>query len=486
MTHQPQRIKDTGQPTSAGEPGRTRSERLMAVVGLAALIVSLLIYSASVTPFGAHPGYSGFMRVYAPMMLGFAALVSAGCAVLSALGRELSRKSLLLVGGLCFTVGSIAFAVLSLTAAVSLFVLIPLALITGAGDVALCLIWGRIYRRFEPEQALINISAASMLAAGMWLLLSALSEVAVSVSFCGCVLVAVALGFRLSRMPAVDREGARPENGTESVRILKVLPSLVDVVAMPMLGLIVFAYVVGVLRSAIIASFGYYLTATVVVCVVLLVYALGQRQPLRLRSAQSAFISLLAVLLLTVGSLSPHLALSQDVIIFLAYVLYVMAAVLTLSSLVAIAHADEFAPDLIFSLAVFLFSGSSVAGLLSGELIADESVNVVLIIATTVYACVALLFSYLRWRTLSDWSEAVRGRQDAGRAPAEACTRIARERQLTAREEEVLRYLAEGHNGVFISEVLSISPNTVRTHIHNIYRKLDVSCREDILRLTRE
>ena len=55
----------------------------------------------------------------------------------------------------------------------------------------------------------------------------------------------------------------------------------------------------------------------------------------------------------------------------------------------------------------------------------------------------------------------------------------------TAREQEILAYLAEGHSGAYISDVLFISPNTVRTHIHNIYRKLDVSSREDILRLTK-
>ena len=50
---------------------------------------------------------------------------------------------------------------------------------------------------------------------------------------------------------------------------------------------------------------------------------------------------------------------------------------------------------------------------------------------------------------------------------------------------KILAYLAEGHSGAYISDVLFISPNTVRTHIHNIYRKLDVSSREDILRLTK-
>ena len=65
------------------------------------------------------------------------------------------------------------------------------------------------------------------------------------------------------------------------------------------------------------------------------------------------------------------------------------------------------------------------------------------------------------------------------------CAQLADAHNLTAREQEILAYLAEGHSGAYISDVLFISPNTVRTHIHNIYRKLDVSSREDILRLTK-
>lgn len=65
------------------------------------------------------------------------------------------------------------------------------------------------------------------------------------------------------------------------------------------------------------------------------------------------------------------------------------------------------------------------------------------------------------------------------------CDALARKYALTAREREVLGYLARGHNGVYISDELLISPNTVRTHIHNIYRKLDVASREDIIRAVR-
>jgi len=48
---------------------------------------------------------------------------------------------------------------------------------------------------------------------------------------------------------------------------------------------------------------------------------------------------------------------------------------------------------------------------------------------------------------------------------------------LTAREEEVLRYLAAGHTNRTIAERLFISPKTVSRHLEAVYRKLDVRTR---------
>jgi DNA-binding NarL/FixJ family response regulator len=50
---------------------------------------------------------------------------------------------------------------------------------------------------------------------------------------------------------------------------------------------------------------------------------------------------------------------------------------------------------------------------------------------------------------------------------------------LTAREEEVLRLLANGYNRCDISLALDISGNTVAAHTNQIYRKLNVSGRAE-------
>lgn len=48
---------------------------------------------------------------------------------------------------------------------------------------------------------------------------------------------------------------------------------------------------------------------------------------------------------------------------------------------------------------------------------------------------------------------------------------------LTLREQEIVRLIATGHDNQSIADSLFISPNTVKTHISNIYKKIDVTNR---------
>jgi two-component system nitrate/nitrite response regulator NarL len=49
--------------------------------------------------------------------------------------------------------------------------------------------------------------------------------------------------------------------------------------------------------------------------------------------------------------------------------------------------------------------------------------------------------------------------------------------RLTPREREILSLAAEGRSGPEIARKLFLSPATVKTHLSNIYEKLDVSDR---------
>jgi len=57
---------------------------------------------------------------------------------------------------------------------------------------------------------------------------------------------------------------------------------------------------------------------------------------------------------------------------------------------------------------------------------------------------------------------------------------------LTVREQTILRYLQSILSNVEIASELSLSVNTVKTHVRNIYRKLDATRRGDAVRRARE
>lgn len=60
------------------------------------------------------------------------------------------------------------------------------------------------------------------------------------------------------------------------------------------------------------------------------------------------------------------------------------------------------------------------------------------------------------------------------------------EYQLTAREQDILKYLLENKNNTEISESLFISMGTVKAHVHNIFTKLEVSKRQQLIEKYRQ
>jgi DNA-binding CsgD family transcriptional regulator len=63
------------------------------------------------------------------------------------------------------------------------------------------------------------------------------------------------------------------------------------------------------------------------------------------------------------------------------------------------------------------------------------------------------------------------------------CIETAKEHDLSDRQFEIFLLIAQGRNAKYIEEKLHISMSTVQTHIRNIYRKLDVHSRQEMLDL---
>lgn len=63
------------------------------------------------------------------------------------------------------------------------------------------------------------------------------------------------------------------------------------------------------------------------------------------------------------------------------------------------------------------------------------------------------------------------------------CQHLGERRGLTKRETELCALLARGRNGRAISEQLTLSYNTVKTHVKHIYMKLDVHTQQELIDL---
>lgn len=58
-----------------------------------------------------------------------------------------------------------------------------------------------------------------------------------------------------------------------------------------------------------------------------------------------------------------------------------------------------------------------------------------------------------------------------------------KEYQLTTREQDILKLLLDDMNNTEISEALCISVGTTKAHIHNVFAKVDVKRRRDLMQI---
>ena len=121
------------------------------------------------------------------------------------------------------------------------------------------------------------------------------------------------------------------------------------------------------------------------------------------------------------------------------------------------------------------------------------------VIACAYFAIALVHIGLVAWRSITRAKAGKLAEEDAesgdqaGKSPQHATDlelewqarvdKLADEHGLTARERELLDYMSRGYGSVYISKVLFISDNTARTHIRNIYRKLGVHSREELIAL---
>lgn len=172
-------------------------------------------------------------------------------------------------------------------------------------------------------------------------------------------------------------------------------------------------------------------------------------------------------------------ALYRIVMVALAAVLYAQCAAAAIR--IAFRGAEPLAIKRV------LFSAGSFAALVIGCLALADTAGIQVATWFAVLLCIAsltlLTLLSKRWRRndaariqrLSELNETVHGLRlnlEAVTTPEALCARAAKEHNLTRREEDMLLLLCRGHSYAEIAEALYLSPNTVKSHIRSLYRKM--------------
>ena len=122
------------------------------------------------------------------------------------------------------------------------------------------------------------------------------------------------------------------------------------------------------------------------------------------------------------------------------------------------------------------------AGYWLGEASGSEAEGLYWIVTIAAVYGLSMLLLYLTRRRPSTDEKRVIVVTGEDRFAARA-EELAAEYRITARESEIMLQLARGRSAAFIADELVCSPATVRTHMKNIYAKLGVHSKQELIDL---
>ncbi|WP_302962428.1 LuxR C-terminal-related transcriptional regulator [uncultured Adlercreutzia sp.] len=320
------------------------------------------------------------------------------------------------------------------------------------------------------------------------------------------------------------------------------LGRLLSVTWLPLLGLAAYVFMTGLVSHSAFGTLpATYLGALPEAALILLICARWARRPL-LPWCYRVLVPLLAAAFVVLGTF-PEGTFPQEASVAVLYGFYLVLAMLGCALFLAVTHSREVAPELTCSFAVAVVAAAALAAyVLSSVVMPGADFSPWLPVVTGLFVAVLLLFlGRTAWDELvTPHDDAVEGEGEeagivlgdrgirAARPPVLAadgalasstkstdaaesktaqsaspstpaipepsvrdtlearCAEVSAARSLSPREAEVLVYLARGFTPAYIAKSLVLSISTVRTHVRNIYRKLNVNKREELLHLIDE
>lgn len=152
------------------------------------------------------------------------------------------------------------------------------------------------------------------------------------------------------------------------------------------------------------------------------------------------------------------------------------------------AHRPKHAMEFFAALLGLRVVSDAITNLLAPNLAArlgEAFVVAVFKISLALFFLVALGFLVYKIAVLlKNSGEARQAAQEPQDRFSQVCHELADEYDLSPREHEIMMFIARGHSSRRIAEALCVSVSTVQTHSKNIYRKLGIHGKQDLIELT--
>jgi DNA-binding CsgD family transcriptional regulator len=490
-----------------------------------AFFASFPVYSPNLIFDQVLPGFTVAMPCFAN-----AALIGAGVTGLIVAAWSFIRPGFTAVslpltatGALLLFVGTLAFLPMLLSSTVST----PLASLTGAasgiGSVILGMAWASYFANFDLKSSLLTLGllcgASTLLNVALFflpniphlLVFAALTGIGAFVPVLGVWRTLRTSGVsgisgpseasgvsgisgisgpsEASGVFAANSASAVPATNLTSVarsvveRLSTTLRNMLQVIVGPFIGLLLFALTMAVRKVMWFEVFTAESLGSLLGIVILLPLCFLRLEKPLLPFIYQVFLPIIAALLILLNSF-PEFSLPRVLGLMGIYVFFGIIGLLSLAAFTAAAHAREFSIPLIFGSAIAAFCIVSLIGLRLGAIpVISDNFEAVLLVLSTLYFLFLVLWPGLRaWRAMFTPSE---------EPPAHTlhenlesrCRELSLQHGLSKRESEIVLYIGRGYSPAYIAKKLFLSDSTVRSHVKNIYRKMDIHSRQEFLSL---
>ena len=383
--------------------------------------------------------------------------------------------------------------------------LAPIGVICGVCLVGVSLLWAEAFHDVDLFRATIAIVGALLLSATLHAVSGlcpwyGMLVVEIALLLCG-TLPLMFTSFAGAEVAHED-EGASvlPEDASEQGgpgfgwRACKGR-AFASIMGIPLVGMAISSLAIGVrpfyvfdntVNAQVLSMFLAVLLAVPLVC-------LRKKQPLYVFVYQVYLPALIA--LATALAMVFQAGVLAEIVCVVLCATFTLATAIAISASVAISNAREFPRGLVFATLIAVYSGLGITGIRVGasySMLYENNQSFLTLLAV-LYTCGMLVFASIKlWAATTRSAEGehidspalqTEEQNKATETFEERLERISQQAGLSARERQIMSYVGRGHTSVYVAKTLLISDSTVYTHVRNIYRKLGITSREELILL---